>query len=313
MDGPRYMVMMNFLRERIEKSSYQFWKPKYGKVLYVALCIHDSKIPFLEWYDEKNGHGVIIGHEPLKVLDLIDVNDVRVCPDNNKAFIISFDDPERHPIEFLAEDYQLACYWVDELNISLRVIKAFKEPKYHHENCFDGYCARKQQGLPSKPPSLLQKESSSEMKEEMLIKRYKKHKRASTSSVESRYRSKQQNFVAPAPTNQTKIIGALQTPTANDLIDHDYLIPISKKKSTRRSPRRRSKKDELVLPRRAGIPKTLDEIYEEVALRRFQAKLRKPQRPPPVPPRNSQVYNSLSSLSPKLSSKSRRTCSHTEL
>uniref|UniRef100_A0A914Z7Y0 PH domain-containing protein n=1 Tax=Panagrolaimus superbus TaxID=310955 RepID=A0A914Z7Y0_9BILA len=123
MDTSRYTVLQHSLREKNdEKKLLEFWKFKYGRPFKVVFCIHDSKIPLLEYYKKDSD---IDDHTPEKIVDLFGVNNVRLCPKNNKKFIIMFE--QRKSMKFLAENSDIARKWVNELNIYLRVIYAFKE------------------------------------------------------------------------------------------------------------------------------------------------------------------------------------------
>uniref|UniRef100_A0A914YED9 PH domain-containing protein n=1 Tax=Panagrolaimus superbus TaxID=310955 RepID=A0A914YED9_9BILA len=193
----RSTPLMSPLREKNnERSSLKFWQSKYNKSFYVVLCIHRSKIPFLEFYEENHGHSAFIDHQPVKVVDLIGVEDIKICPKNDHRFIISFEEADRKAIKLLAANYELACYWIDEMKISLTMINALKGPTYQipeHENYF----------------------------------------------------------------------GALQSQESLD--EHSPESSSSHRQQTN------SNGQQLVLPRRAKIPKSMEEVLEEVKIRQQQA------------------------------------------
>ncbi|ETN80313.1 hypothetical protein NECAME_02445 [Necator americanus] len=72
-------------------------KVEYGEACWVALCVHDDKIPILEWY---HGEDSVKQHQPFKVLDLLFANYVSPVVADSRSFIIGLRDLE--PIELAA-------------------------------------------------------------------------------------------------------------------------------------------------------------------------------------------------------------------
>ena len=67
----------------------------------MALCVHNSQIPLLEWYPAANE---ILNHEPTKVLDLFECLFVHISIGDDRCFVIGFVDKNRPVIEFAARN-----------------------------------------------------------------------------------------------------------------------------------------------------------------------------------------------------------------
>lgn len=63
----------------------------------MALCVHDGKIPLLEWYPSKPS---IHAHEPRKVVDLLGALFVHATIGEDRCLIIGFADHDRPALEF---------------------------------------------------------------------------------------------------------------------------------------------------------------------------------------------------------------------
>ncbi|EYB87474.1 hypothetical protein Y032_0262g577 [Ancylostoma ceylanicum] len=108
-------------------------KVEYGEACWVVLCVHDDKIPILEWY---HGEDSVKLHQPFKitqgeranapkihllltrVLDLLFANYVSTVVADSRSFIIGLRDLE--PIELAALHPEVCSEWVSCTTETLR-------------------------------------------------------------------------------------------------------------------------------------------------------------------------------------------------
>ncbi|CAJ0609373.1 unnamed protein product [Cylicocyclus nassatus] len=90
-------------------------KVEYGEACWVVLCVHDDKIPILEWYHCEES---VKQHQPFKVLDLLFANYVSSVVADRRSFIIGLRDLE--PIELAALHPEVCSEWVNCTTETLR-------------------------------------------------------------------------------------------------------------------------------------------------------------------------------------------------
>jgi hypothetical protein len=91
-------------------------KHVYEREALVALCVHDGKIPLLEWYPNRPAMHT---HQPDKVVDLLDCLYVNPIIGNSSDFIVGFSE-ERPPLEFGACNAAECKAWVEAIGHTLK-------------------------------------------------------------------------------------------------------------------------------------------------------------------------------------------------
>lgn len=88
------------IRHSNEKTTFSlFQKWIYEEAEWVVLCVHDNRIPHLEWYTSNES---VATHRPKKLVDLLDASYVINVINDERCFAIGFNDPNRPHIELAA-------------------------------------------------------------------------------------------------------------------------------------------------------------------------------------------------------------------
>lgn len=80
------------------------------------LCVHANTLPFLELYGNEQE---VISHHPQKVIDLISCSFVSKTIEDDRSFVIGFEDPARPQLELTALSSDECENWVRTLNTEL--------------------------------------------------------------------------------------------------------------------------------------------------------------------------------------------------
>ncbi|VDN07708.1 unnamed protein product [Thelazia callipaeda] len=125
MNEQRQIVKSGWLQHVIHKKGGTLHRKK--KVLYeegkwVVLCIHNDRIPLLEWYFSEK---CVYDHRPSKVIDLLDSSFVRIVisDPSRRSFMIGFVDCKREPIELAALTVEDCDDWIRSSTSELMRIK----------------------------------------------------------------------------------------------------------------------------------------------------------------------------------------------
>ncbi|KAE9415063.1 hypothetical protein Angca_001526, partial [Angiostrongylus cantonensis] len=111
-------------------------KVEYGDACYVVLCVHDDKIPILEWYHTEEAVSL---HQPFKVLDLLFATYVIEVGSDPRAFVVGL--KELEAIELVAISPEVCLEWVDCLTETLHRLSILVEssniyiPTLRFKNC----------------------------------------------------------------------------------------------------------------------------------------------------------------------------------
>uniref|UniRef100_A0A7E4UVQ7 PH domain-containing protein n=1 Tax=Panagrellus redivivus TaxID=6233 RepID=A0A7E4UVQ7_PANRE len=122
MNHNRHVTKYGALQMKIRKkyaTLLRKTKYVYEEEQWVALCVHNNTIPFLEWYPVCNE---IQTHEPTKVRDLLECQFVNLSIGDDRCFVIGFNDENRPVIEFAARTSEDARSWIEEIQVCLRRI-----------------------------------------------------------------------------------------------------------------------------------------------------------------------------------------------
>ncbi|KAK5974905.1 hypothetical protein GCK32_008680 [Trichostrongylus colubriformis] len=125
MPAAREAVKCSLLQQKTTRRSGTLRKKKkveYGEACWVVLCVHDDKIPILEWY---HGEDAVKQHQPFKVLDLLFANYVSPAVSDSRSFIIGLRDLE--PIELAALLPEVSSEWVSCTLETLRRLRILED------------------------------------------------------------------------------------------------------------------------------------------------------------------------------------------
>ncbi|KAK6766910.1 hypothetical protein RB195_026274 [Necator americanus] len=123
MPATREAIKCSLLQQKTTRRSGTLRRKKkveYGEACWVALCVHDDKIPILEWY---HGEDSVKQHQPFKVLDLLFANYVSPVVADSRSFIIGLRDLE--PIELAALHPEVCSEWLTCTTETLRRLAIF--------------------------------------------------------------------------------------------------------------------------------------------------------------------------------------------
>ncbi|KAH7728264.1 hypothetical protein AAVH_04508 [Aphelenchoides avenae] len=145
---------------RSERAPYSGKKTKivFEDEEWITLCVHDGKIPLLEWYPSKPS---IHAHEPRKVVDLLGALFVNATIGDDRCLIIGFSDNDRPPLEFGAPSPQECHAWVNAISSTLHRLGCLGSseneycpiPKHtEHEECVAEPMGRRIENEPSASP-----------------------------------------------------------------------------------------------------------------------------------------------------------------
>lgn len=112
MSAQREVIKANWLQHKVRKKSGTLIRKKkirYEEAEWVVLCVHDDRIPLLEWYFSEECSQA---HRPSKVIDLLDSAFVTPVISDSRSFIIGFTHSSREPIELAALTPQDCSDWV---------------------------------------------------------------------------------------------------------------------------------------------------------------------------------------------------------
>ncbi|CAJ0955335.1 unnamed protein product, partial [Mesorhabditis belari] len=84
----------------------------YEDSLWVALCVHDHKIPLIEWYRTEES---LKEHNPIKVIDLLYTNYVTITVQDHNCFVIGFKG-NQETLELAAITSRERSEWVTAVN-----------------------------------------------------------------------------------------------------------------------------------------------------------------------------------------------------
>ncbi|KAI1724440.1 hypothetical protein Ddc_05677 [Ditylenchus destructor] len=135
---PRNCVHSGELQVKIQKKSGTLRLKKkfvFGDELWVALCVHDNKIPLLEWYAKEAS---ISSHEPLKVEDLLMCLFVNQSLRDDRCFTIGFTDENRPTLEFSAQTAQQCKFWVSIISSTLKRLNCLHESENIYSEFLSG-------------------------------------------------------------------------------------------------------------------------------------------------------------------------------
>uniref|UniRef100_A0A0R3RWS7 PH domain-containing protein n=1 Tax=Elaeophora elaphi TaxID=1147741 RepID=A0A0R3RWS7_9BILA len=129
MNEQREIVKASWLQHVVHKKGGTLHRKK--KVLYeegkwVVLCVHNDRIPLLEWYFSEE---YVHGHRPSKVIDLLDSSFVRVIMSDpsRRSFMIGFMDCSRDAIELSALTIEDCDDWIRSTTTTLIRLKCLME------------------------------------------------------------------------------------------------------------------------------------------------------------------------------------------
>uniref|UniRef100_A0A915CNS6 PH domain-containing protein n=1 Tax=Ditylenchus dipsaci TaxID=166011 RepID=A0A915CNS6_9BILA len=145
--SPHFSSIMKTSSEVTEKSGTLLRKKKYVYEQWVAFCIHDDKVPLLEWYYSESS---VAEHEPLKVQDLFGCLFVNVAICDDRCFVIGFTDDDRPAIELSAATARECNEWVHDISSSLKRLNYLDES----ENIYSELPLRQPDKLAEELPSL---------------------------------------------------------------------------------------------------------------------------------------------------------------
>ncbi|CAG9535481.1 unnamed protein product [Cercopithifilaria johnstoni] len=129
MNEQREIVKASWLQHIVHKRGGTLHRKK--KILYeegkwVVLCVHNGRIPLLEWYFSEE---YVHGHRPSKVIDLLDSSFVRVIMSDpsRRSFMIGFMDRSRDAIELSALTIEDCDDWIRSTTSALVRLKCLVE------------------------------------------------------------------------------------------------------------------------------------------------------------------------------------------
>ncbi|KAL3982663.1 hypothetical protein ACH3XW_48025 [Acanthocheilonema viteae] len=129
MNEQREIVKASWLQHVVHKKGGTLHRKK--KILYeegkwVVLCVHNGRIPLLEWYFSEE---YVHGHRPSKVIDLLDSSFVRVIMSDpsRRSFMIGFVDCSRDAIELSALTIEDCDDWIRSTTSALIRLKCLTE------------------------------------------------------------------------------------------------------------------------------------------------------------------------------------------
>ncbi|OZC05255.1 hypothetical protein X798_07775 [Onchocerca flexuosa] len=129
MNEQREIVKASWLQHVIHKKGGTLHRKK--KILYeegkwVVLCVHNGRIPLLEWYFSEE---YVDGHRPSKVIDLLDSSFVRVIMNDpsRRSFMIGFMDCSRDTIELSALTIEDCDDWIRSTTSALMRLNCLTE------------------------------------------------------------------------------------------------------------------------------------------------------------------------------------------
>ncbi|VDK88467.1 unnamed protein product [Litomosoides sigmodontis] len=129
MNEQREIIKASWLQHVIHKKGGTLHRKK--KVLYeegkwVVLCVHNGRIPLLEWYFSEE---YVHGHRPSKVIDLLGSSFVRVIMSDpsRRSFMIGFMDCSRDVIELSALTVEDCDDWIRSTTSALVRLKCLVE------------------------------------------------------------------------------------------------------------------------------------------------------------------------------------------
>ncbi|VDM60286.1 unnamed protein product [Angiostrongylus costaricensis] len=100
-------------------------KVEYGDACYVVLCVHDDKIPILEWYHTEEAVSL---HQPFKVLDLLFATYVIEVGSDPRAFVVGLKELEAIELVAISPNFSEVCLeWVDCLTATLHRLSILVE------------------------------------------------------------------------------------------------------------------------------------------------------------------------------------------
>ncbi|KAE9552639.1 hypothetical protein FO519_004152 [Halicephalobus sp. NKZ332] len=127
MNLDRQVTKYGGLQTKVRKKGGTLIRKKkfvYDEEQWVALCVHNQQIPFLEWYPTA---AEIRKHEPTKVQDLLDCLFVHLSIGDDRCFVIGFADENRPVIEFAARTTEDAKSWIEEITSCLRKLNCLSD------------------------------------------------------------------------------------------------------------------------------------------------------------------------------------------
>uniref|UniRef100_A0A8R1XUI2 PH domain-containing protein n=1 Tax=Onchocerca volvulus TaxID=6282 RepID=A0A8R1XUI2_ONCVO len=129
MNEQREIVKASWLQHVIHKKGGTLHRKK--KILYeegkwIVLCIHNGRIPLLEWYFSEE---YVDGHRPSKVIDLLDSSFVRAIMNDpsRRSFMIGFMDCSRDAIELSALTIEDCDDWIRSATSALIRLNCLRE------------------------------------------------------------------------------------------------------------------------------------------------------------------------------------------
>lgn len=105
-------------------------KVEYGEEFWVCLCVHNDRIPFLEWYSARKN---IVDHEPLKVVDLIGCQYVNKVIADDRCMVIGFSYTDRSPLELSAPRKEECKEWVSTIQHTLKRLNLMDRGENNYE------------------------------------------------------------------------------------------------------------------------------------------------------------------------------------
>uniref|UniRef100_A0A915BPM0 PDZ domain-containing protein n=2 Tax=Parascaris TaxID=6254 RepID=A0A915BPM0_PARUN len=112
MSAQREIIKANWLQHKVRRKCGTLIRKKkirYEEAEWVVLCVHNDRIPLLEWYFSEECSQA---HRPSKVIDLLDSAFVTPVISDSRSFIIGFTHSSREPIELAALTPQDCSDWV---------------------------------------------------------------------------------------------------------------------------------------------------------------------------------------------------------
>uniref|UniRef100_A0A915PMH2 PH domain-containing protein n=1 Tax=Setaria digitata TaxID=48799 RepID=A0A915PMH2_9BILA len=129
MNEQREIVKASWLQHVMHKKGGTLHRKK--KILYeegkwVVFCVHNGRVPLLEWYFSEE---YVHGHRPSKVIDLLDSSFVRVVmsDQSRRSFMIGFSDCSREAIELSALTIEDCDDWIRSTTSTLVRLKCLME------------------------------------------------------------------------------------------------------------------------------------------------------------------------------------------